>query len=55
VPAHLQGEAVDDPSYGARRVLFRRASGKARVTIFEGGHEVVEAAALAWLVAQGPR
>ena len=52
VPMHLQAEAVDDPTYGAHRVLFRRCSGVARVTIFEGGHEVVEAAALAWLAEQ---
>lgn len=39
-----------DPSYGKKRPLFRRSSGKARLTLFEGGHEIVHAAALAWLV-----
>lgn len=52
VPAHLQAEAADDPAYGERRVLFRRQSGLARVTLFEGGHEVVESAAWAWLAGQ---
>lgn len=51
VPSHLAGAAAD-PAYGQRRVLFRRVSGKARVTLFEGGHEVVEEAALAWLEQQ---
>ena len=30
-------------------ILFRRQTGPARVTIFEGGHELDPAAAFAWL------
>lgn len=48
VPPHLQQEIID-PSYGNKRPLFRRTSGRARVTLFEGGHELVAQAALEWL------
>ncbi|MEX0792733.1 MAG: prolyl oligopeptidase family serine peptidase [Pirellulaceae bacterium] len=48
VPPHLQRE-IKDPSYGAKPPLFRRISGKAQVTIFEGGHEMVPSAVIAWL------
>lgn len=54
VPAGL-AEAREDPSYGDRRVLFRRGSGAVRVTIFDGGHEIIHQAALAWLAAQQKR
>ncbi|MBN2288898.1 MAG: prolyl oligopeptidase family serine peptidase, partial [Candidatus Glassbacteria bacterium] len=49
VPASLRGEAVDDPSYGPKKVLFRRSAGPARVTIFDGAHEGIPEAAVAWL------
>jgi len=51
VPKHLQQEIMD-PSYGEKRPLFRRCSGRARVTLFEGGHELVPQAALQWLAKQ---
>jgi hypothetical protein len=51
VPPHLKQE-LDDPAYGKGRVLFRRSSGKARVTIFDGGHEIIYKAALMWLSGQ---
>lgn len=47
VPPELQTE-ISDPSYGAKRPLFRRISGNATVTIFDGGHELVAPAAIAW-------
>jgi hypothetical protein len=47
VPPHLK-EPISDPSYGQNRPLFRRTSGKATVTIFQGGHELVPEAAMAW-------
>ena len=51
VPAKRQ-PAIDDPSYGKKKPLFRLASGPARVTIFDGGHELVPVAALTWLERQ---
>ena len=39
VPAGLVNESCADPFYAkGREVLFRRTSGNARVTLFEGGH-----------------
>ncbi len=51
VPKELV-QAIDDPSYGKKKPLFRRTSGKARVTLFDGGHELVATAAIRWLAAQ---
>ena len=51
VPPTLAADVVDQ-SYGAKKPLFRRTSGKARVTIFRGGHEIVEHAAMTWLEQQ---
>lgn len=45
--------AGEDPTYGEKKVLFRRQSGKARVTLFQGGHEILFPAALEWLEKQG--
>ncbi len=50
-PEHLKREAVDDPAY-RKKVLFRRCAGSARVTIFEGGHDMLCDAALTWLANQ---
>lgn len=44
--------AVDDPDYGERQVLFRRQSNRVRITIFEGGHEIIYEPALHWLSKQ---
>ena len=52
VPASLRGESEDDPLYATRPILFRRRSGQARITIFEGGHEIVTSAAIDWLSRQ---
>lgn len=48
VPPKLKAN-ISDPTYGEKRPLFRRESGNATVTIFEGGHELVAAAAIAWI------
>ena len=48
VPPALQSD-IADLSYGKLKPLFRRVSGKATVTIFDGGHELVAPAALAWI------
>ena len=52
VPAALRKEATVDASYGRKTVLFRRKSGAARVTIFQGGHEIIPEAGLQWLAEQ---
>lgn len=41
-----------DPLYGAKAVLFRQISGNARVTLFEGTHEILYAPSLNWLAQQ---
>jgi pimeloyl-ACP methyl ester carboxylesterase len=41
-----------DPLYATRPVLFRRTSGNARITVFDGGHDIVHEAGLTWLEAQ---
>ena len=51
VPEHLQRE-IKDSSYGKKRPLFRALSKNARVTIFDGGHEIVTTAAFSWLSKQ---
>jgi len=51
VPPHLKKQ-LNDPTYGEKPPLFRRTSGRARVTIFNGGHEIVYGAALSWLAKQ---
>jgi pimeloyl-ACP methyl ester carboxylesterase len=54
VPAALEtiNEAEQDDLYGDHQPVFRLTSGSTRVTIFQGGHEIVHAAALNWLAAQ---
>ncbi len=49
VPKALSGQAPTDSSYGEKTVRFRRDSGNVRVTIFQGGHEIIPPAALQWL------
>lgn len=44
----LDGDQVTDDSYG-REIYLRRQAGPSRVTIFEGGHEGIAQAAIAWL------
>lgn len=41
-----------DPLYGSRHPILRRIDGSTRLTIFNGGHEIVHEAALNWLAAQ---
>jgi pimeloyl-ACP methyl ester carboxylesterase len=41
--------ADEDPTFGSKKILFRRKSGNVRLNIFEGGHEGVESAIIAWL------
>ncbi|MFM9146539.1 MAG: alpha/beta hydrolase family protein [Verrucomicrobiota bacterium] len=51
VPQALSAERQDDPER-AKQVLFRRVSGNARVTIFEGGHDSESTSAVLWLSRQ---
>lgn len=44
--------AESDPLYGSKPVLLRRTSGSARLTVFEGGHEIIHEAGLTWLESQ---
>jgi hypothetical protein len=48
VPPHLKAD-LSDPTYGNKQPLFRRQSGNATVTIFDGAHELVAPAAIAWI------
>jgi poly(3-hydroxybutyrate) depolymerase len=52
VPDHLKATELADATYGKKKPLFRRQSGKARITLFDGGHELVPKAALSWLAQQ---
>lgn len=49
---HSDAALPNEPLYGERQPLFRRTHGNTRVTIFNGGHEIVHLAALNWLAAQ---
>jgi dipeptidyl aminopeptidase/acylaminoacyl peptidase len=51
IPAALAAETQNDPER-QKATLFRRASGNARVTVFEGGHDSEPSAALEWLSRQ---
>lgn len=51
LPATMKAASAD-PLFGDKTTLFRRTSGNARVTIFEGGHEIVHKPALNWLANQ---
>jgi dienelactone hydrolase len=44
--------AAEDELYTRWKPLVRRVSGNVRVTIFEGGHEIVHVAGLNWLAQQ---
>ena len=41
--------AAPDPSFGDKHPIFRRSSASATVTIFDGGHEIIPLAAIAWI------
>jgi len=43
---------LTDPLYGLLTPLYRKTNGYTRVTIFQGGHEIIHEAALNWLAAQ---
>jgi len=45
-------QKIDDRTYGDHRPLFRKVSGNVVVTIFQGGHNILPDAGLAWLEKQ---
>jgi acetyl esterase/lipase len=51
VPPELQFSGTD-PLYAKAPVLLRKISGNARVTVFHGGHQILQEAALDWLEQQ---
>ena len=51
VPPHLKQD-ISDPTYGDRQPLYRRFAERARITLFDGGHELIPNAALHWLESQ---
>jgi len=51
IPTHLR-KKLSDRTYGSKVPLLRKTSGAARVTVFQGGHEIVPTAALNWLSLQ---
>jgi len=51
VPPDLQME-ISDQAYAEKKPLFRRQSRFARITIFDGSHEIVYPAAFEWLSRQ---
>ncbi len=50
VPEALRSE-IEDASYGDKQPLFRRTSGSTTLTLFDGGHELIAPAAIAWIEA----
>ncbi len=49
LPAGLEAPTSQPAAFAGVRVLHRRASDAVRVTVFDGGHKIVYAAALEWL------
>ena len=47
----LPEDVEADPTYG-RAILLRRFAGRSRLTIFDGGHVGIPAAACSWLERQ---
>ena len=50
VPQHLIDPLLSDPAYGEKQPIFRAQSGTTRLTIFEGGHELIIDAVTNWLI-----
>lgn len=51
LPAGFE-KADADPLYGRKKVVFRKVYKNSRVSIFQGGHEIIHNAALNWLAQQ---
>jgi len=48
VPRAADSELAD-AAYGKKQPLFRRSNDRVRITIFDGGHEILTEAALEWI------
>lgn len=48
IPEKLK-TSVPDPGYGKMPPVLQRTSGNATLTVFKGGHEIIEQAAIAWI------
>ncbi len=48
IPEGFERRSIEDPSYG-RKIHLRRTASLARVTLFEGGHEILYDALFDWL------
>jgi len=48
IPQHLRFVG-EDPAYGVYKVLLRKTSGKVRLTLFEGGHDILAVPAFGFL------
>jgi acetyl esterase/lipase len=51
IPEALRLE-INDPWYSQAKALWRKTSGNTRVTVFEGGHDILFDAGLSWLEQQ---
>ena len=51
IPEELREERINDASY-TREILFRREAGPVRITIFEGGHDILYKPTFEWLSRQ---
>ena len=51
LPAGLE-KAERDLMYGKKQIVFRKVCKNSRVTIFQGGHDIIHNAALNWLAQQ---
>lgn len=51
IPAHLRATETD-PAFGRHTVYLRKQSNKVRLTIFEGGHDILPETAADWLERQ---
>ncbi|MEO1269620.1 MAG: prolyl oligopeptidase family serine peptidase [Myxococcota bacterium] len=52
IPTHLKGEMATDQAYKKHARIFRRQSGPVRVTLFDGGHNMLPQPGLEWLSQQ---
>ena len=52
IPPSLAGECSEEPSLNGRKVHFRRQSENTRITIFEGGHDLIINSAMQFLAKQ---